>query len=128
VTTPNRFRFRAWDIENKKMWSWDDLLKEAEILKSFFRNEFWAINPPKYMWKRMQSIGLLDDEKIEIYQGDIVKWVTQKDSKTGVVYWRSSAVQYQIKVDRFISPFTFKYKEIKVIGNIHEHPHLLEGK
>ena len=68
----NTVKFRGWSYINGRMYSWKELLKDAELLASFFRNEFWATNPPKYFWGRMQYIGLRDCKGRDIYENDIV--------------------------------------------------------
>lgn len=91
----------------------------------------------------MQFTGLLDKEGIEIYEGDIVQWWDSSDDtptghqRTATVhidpdlYFRAFKIGGILKDEpwdfhfgNFIYTDTEKY--LKVIGNIHENPELLE--
>ena len=120
-------KFRAWD----------------KVRKRFTKN--FIIEPDGTLWSGGLSIrlrleqcvlieytGLKDKNDTPIYEGDIVRFVDDAEGHlelTGQVYWDERACGFAEKGthehDAGLSPFCDDYE---VIGNIWEHPHLLEEK
>jgi uncharacterized phage protein (TIGR01671 family) len=148
-------KFRAWDIENKKMYSPEELwnkfvlipdrglfqeLKTGEIFDSELGNEYINHMIP------LQYTGLKDKNGKEIYEGDIIKSTSELMSNfgqfpTGVIRTELYSIEYNIEnarwcerriKDEWLSLIGIYQKVIieysEVIGNIYENPELLNVK
>ena len=82
----NREReFRAWDKENKKMLSWEDILSDRIDIGEGYECEMpihmLACNEA-FIW--MDYINLHDKNDKKIFEGDIIKtdvyWISKKDN------------------------------------------------
>ena len=108
-------KFRAWHKTGEAMMP---DLKNVYTLNSAFQNDNLIF---------MQYTGLKDRNGVEIYEGDVVKYLTH----TAHVFWSPQDfgfVHYNEVIGGYagLSFFT-GYKDFEVIGNIHQHPELLEG-
>jgi uncharacterized phage protein (TIGR01671 family) len=140
MTSPNRFRFRAWIKDAKEMIDVGSL--------EFFTNGSIHVNDEFPNCIVMQSTGLTDRHGVEIFCGDVVKW----DDASGGKYWRVAEVVWSERgcwcfrtipsqcvnccqgervdflMGNFIyTPDTGAYGNVmEIIGNLHQHPHLLK--
>lgn len=117
--TPRRFKFRVWDPERQAM--------EATSCID------WA--PPRVL---MQWTGLVNHEGQEVYEGDIVEAWSEGQRGVFEVRWRQSGSPLFLlypawEAGRFWqlhgswrSDGTWR-DQVKVLGNIYQHPDLRPG-
>jgi len=122
-------KFRAWDKKNNE-WAnlnqlsdWGSCELSAVIgmgNEQYPYQTFRAESDDKY--ELMQYTGLHDKNGKEIYEGDIVRYM----SVDGVI---SKAVVYEPEIASFVIKFGnnnhYIGKFMKIIGNIYETPELL---
>lgn len=116
-------KFRAWHKADKKIYE----VIAFNLGKWFLRGK--AHPMPRSAIELLQYTGLKDKNGINIYEGDIVEMVSMGPGGVdlkGVVEMAEGSF-YICSHENQLS--TYLYNElsvIKIIGNIHEHPHLLE--
>lgn len=124
-------KFRAWDKEKKLMNIVDGI--------HFDEDKVWEISCHGVCWKNiryytlMQSTGLHDKNGKEIFDGDIVKALSEGYCGTFQVVWRNEGTPMYILYPAWQNEQFWDLKGvngvddgIEVIGNIHEHPELLK--
>lgn len=120
-----KIKFRAWHIEEHKMYS----VYELDIFRSWIygarrgksRGDWWS------NWKLMQFTGLRDKNGKEIYDGDILNHPDRFSEDTLVIEWvydRWSIVEYYKGEVNHMADY--KFYDCEIIGNIHENPELLK--
>jgi uncharacterized phage protein (TIGR01671 family) len=133
-------RFRVWDELEKQMVGWENA-EDTELLKHAFHGQDAVA---------MQFTGLKDSDGLDIYEGDILKVVTNKsESIYTIVYDLSgfkckNALEYKFPLENYTEPNTKKLKDVfadskldltdllstksYVVGNIFVGTELLNGK
>lgn len=139
--------FRAWDDVKDKMYHAGE---EADVVFELTgvgikataitedEEEFRTLHHLKYM----QYTGLKDKDGTNIYDGDIVHFVYEpgpdygwkanqiceiKNEPSGLIFGRITKNKYAKMCGYLVSIPHGNGQFFEVIGNIYEHPHLLEG-
>ena len=111
-------KFRAWIKDYALMADVNFMnIDYKEIVVMIDENDY-EFNCGEY--ELMQYTGLKDKNGTEIYEGDIVECFVNGNSH---VSFKGGA--YGLIFDYSFIPFSDVHGEMKVIGNIYEHPHLL---
>jgi uncharacterized phage protein (TIGR01671 family) len=127
-------KFRAWNGSRMvfcgKGGYADFIIEQGEVVEF---GEFSRSDSKARDWPLMQYTGLKDKNGAEIYEGDIISWspATILAPKVIADSWRKiETVEWN---ERFTGWFTKSshygiglYGHNEVIGNIHQHPELLE--
>ena len=126
---------------NPRAWSIDSECWCTRVDYDGYKEEWSGIVPVLAPDNRSKRIGEVEDTNIsvefptgikdkngkKIYEGDIVRFAI-RPSRTTVVEWWSGEEEYYPCCTT--SGFSLPYSEdgYEVIGNVHEHPELLEAK
>lgn len=137
----SRFKFRAWDNEDKKMWKvvaisdsiWGDC-EEAHIRICDFdkspgdkeTNVRLSVN-----FDLMQYTGLKDKNGRDIYEGDVVQVKLYFGLAKFKVIFANGGFYFNGISEKSsgYSRFIYEYKDfdVEAIGNIYENPELIKG-
>lgn len=154
-----QIKFRAWFKDKKEMrevamlrWEDERMSRIAGYDLNTHNNGWTDYDPASGKTELMQFTGLLDKNGKEIYEGDIVKSISNTDrfvtfrptserkptdddprenwhfdqNIEGVVEWLDGSFVIRCKDSGFVCLIDIFYGKHEVIGNIYENPDLLE--
>lgn len=130
-------KFRAWDKDNELMiYSEGNTNDDFTFIVEKGGLQFYYINTDRHLMEsnsiNMQYTGLKDKNGKEIYEGDVLIWyINDKIIKAPVYYDNRQALFWmgkEIKMHGGLVLNDWMRGEYEVIGNIYEHPHLLEDR
>jgi uncharacterized phage protein (TIGR01671 family) len=114
-------KFRAWNKEINKMWSYEVMRRNTVFgLSSGLRAEDFLLIPTNEKHILMQYTGLKDKNGVKIYEGDYI-YGAHPDAGIfrGVVEWDNEQSMYILKDTNVEAPFR-ELDEIEIFGNIYE--------
>ncbi|MDW4081665.1 YopX family protein [Staphylococcus saprophyticus] len=126
-------KFRAWDKVEKEWLSIRTIGFDDDgslwYLQAWDENEN-DIDPP-YLeddlgvkWELIQSTGLKDKNGVEIYEGDVVK---NNYDEIGRIRWFKGSFDFcDTEGEAFYLFSMGAAQPFEILGNIYEHPYLLE--
>lgn len=112
-------KFRIFDKKKKRFL--DDFAMEIDRYGVHVLDEFnYVVDEDDRVL--MQSTGLVDENKVEVFQSDIV-WHDQNE-EYGVVEFEEAkfVIRWQ---NGYVEDLYERIDILEVVGNIHEHPGLL---
>jgi uncharacterized phage protein (TIGR01671 family) len=122
-------KFRAWWVNDKKMDSWQDIYTSQSVMSMYFKYD------RDFPHVLMQFTGLKDKNGREIYEGDLVPCIYNRDGHTDHIYeviWYEENAAFRLRRHGNACPQLQVIQEMydaarnEVIGNIYENPSLLQ--
>jgi uncharacterized phage protein (TIGR01671 family) len=127
-------KFRVWNIESKKFSENHEemaLSRKGELIKVIVYPENHFVSKVDFGYEINLFTGLIDKNKNEIYEGDIIEIIFEEMAGTRAL----AEIRFNEKTGAFIMvhpkgiPYrdlTFLKKTIEVIGNKYENQELLK--
>ncbi|TDL35697.1 hypothetical protein EVU91_11645 [Macrococcoides bohemicum] len=111
-------KFRVYDNRSKQILERPIIVFQDDVI-SVSSNKNSVIDD----YVLMQSTGLVDEDYVEVWEGDIV-WHSENE-EYGIVEFDEAkfVIRWQ---ENYVEDLFERIDILEVIGNVHEHSHLLE--
>lgn len=118
-----KIKFRAFNEVSKFMLDWTDF-KGYEIEQMLIvGTDYRIFNDDEFI--SLEYSGLEDSKGVEIYEGDVVKIESDDPYYVTVHFINGSFMFWDSLSESGVFPFLVE-EEYVVVGNVYQHPHLLE--
>ena len=114
-----KIKFRAWDTQYKKMYP--EIAVDGDGCVVYMYDDGYENYPSQIV---MQYTGLKDKNGVEIYEGDIVRYIGQLNPdkyKLFIIEWDNKLAGFYAGGGQIR-----RAKGYEVIGNLYETPELLD--
>ena len=127
-------KFRAYDSVHKRFmyltmhptsiqWASPEYMAQAPLMNGeSLEGVGFAIEG----WQ--QFTGLKDRNRVEIYEGDVIRHHYHRENMVIVFYDKRASFGGIDSNKKFVEMYPIDKESFEIIGNIYEHPHLLNGE
>lgn len=120
-------KFRVWDKVNKQMITYETTCACPDITLNGVLISHDKQSNVSYQYDLMQYTGKKDYNGRDIYAGDILKSCTTK--RVLAVSWSDSKCAFVLRGDRHENLMAdWDLENFEIIGDIHQHAHLMGDK
>lgn len=129
-------KFRAWDAKNKKMFYpkdffnaelWFEQMEDGSLALCEIDDSFEQVYLVLQQWT-----GLVDVNKKEIFEGDIVKFKYdfaehEIEEDVGEVYFEDGMFLFSRELEFATNDCNFRTESLEIVGNVFENPELIKN-